>query len=163
MFVCCANNGAADLSMLESMHASAAGSTTVQDCRQQAGRCSDRVDAASVCACVCVCVRAVVCACVLACVCHVRARVSCLRVLYACAMNAQRANAVAELSTRNANRPSRQLPRARAQCRARKVHASLDAPCGHFTRGTTYQRERRRGRSHVSGMKLPTGARSVNR
>ena len=35
-----------------SMHASAADSTTVQDCRQQAGRCSDRVDAASMCACV---------------------------------------------------------------------------------------------------------------
>ena len=35
---------------------------------------------------VCVRVRVVVCACVCACVCHVRACVSCLRVLYACAM-----------------------------------------------------------------------------
>ena len=65
-----------------SMHASAADSTTVQDCRQQAGRCSDRVDRVSVCA----SVRVVACACVCACVCHVRACVSCLRVLYACAM-----------------------------------------------------------------------------
>ena len=64
-----------------SMHASAADSTTVQDCRQQAGRCSDRVDAASVCAsvrvracsCVCLCARVrVSCACVCVCVmCHV--------------------------------------------------------------------------------------------
>ena len=65
--------------MLKSKHASAADTTTVQDCRQQAGRCSDRVDAASMCA----CVRVVVCACVCACVCHVRASacVPCVRVL----------------------------------------------------------------------------------
>ena len=77
LFVCCANNVAAadcgDLSILGSKHASAADSTTAGDCRQQAGRCSDRVDRVSVCAsvrvracscmCVCVCVR-VSCACV---------------------------------------------------------------------------------------------------
>ena len=69
-----------------SMHASAADSTAVvQDCRQPAGQCSDRVDRVSVCAsvraCSCVHVR-VSCACVR----HVRAlrvRVytSCVRVL----------------------------------------------------------------------------------
>ena len=32
-----------------SMHASAADSTTVQDCRQQAGRCSDRAGACDRC------------------------------------------------------------------------------------------------------------------
>ena len=71
--------------MLGSKHASAADTTTVQDCRQQPGRCSDRVDRVSVCAsvraCSCVHVR-VSCACVR----HVRAlrvRVytSCVRVL----------------------------------------------------------------------------------
>ena len=55
-----------------SMRASAADSTTVQDCRQHAGRCSDRVDRVKVCAsaraCSCVHVR-VSCACVR----HVRA------------------------------------------------------------------------------------------
>ena len=71
--------------LASSMHASAADSTTANDCRQQPGRCSDRVDRVSVCAsvreCSCVHVR-VSCACVR----HVRAlrvRVytSCVRVL----------------------------------------------------------------------------------
>ena len=69
--------------MLGSKHASAADSTTVQDCRQQAGRCSDRVDAASMCACVCACVRVVVCLCV--CV-RVSCACVCVRVMCACAI-----------------------------------------------------------------------------
>ena len=60
-----------------SMHASAADTTTVQDFRQQAGRCSDRVDRVSVCA----SVRARECSCM--CVC-VRACVMCVRVCHAC-------------------------------------------------------------------------------
>ena len=68
--------------LASSMCASADSTAVVQDCTQQPGRCSDRVDRVSVCA----SVRVVVCACVSACVCHVRACVSCLRVLYACAM-----------------------------------------------------------------------------
>ena len=54
--------------MLKSKHASAADTTTVQDCRQQAGRCSDRVDR------VCVCASVRACSCV-----HVRASCACVR------------------------------------------------------------------------------------
>ena len=53
-----------------SMRASAADSTAVQDCRQHAGRCSDRVDRVSVFA----SVRAHACSCV-----HVRVSCACLR------------------------------------------------------------------------------------
>ena len=69
--------------MLKSKHASAADTTTVQDCRQQAGRCSDRVDRVSVCA----SVRARACSCMRVCVC-VRVSCACVCAMPACAIGA---------------------------------------------------------------------------